>query len=56
MTSFDGFRPVTEVTADERARIPFDWAGVRKGDRFAISVSDDGAILLIPVAGIQPRR
>lgn len=53
--TFEGFRPVAEVTADDRARIPFARAGVRRNDRFAMSVNEEGAILLTPVVSI-PRR
>ena len=51
----DGFRPVTEVMADERARIAIGKAGAHKDDRYAVSVNDEGVILLVPVASI-PRR
>jgi len=57
-TSMDmnaGFRAVGEVVADDRARIAFGKTGVRKDDRYAIAVNDDGAILLTPLATI-PRR
>lgn len=50
-----GFRAVGEVVADDRARIAFGKTGVRKDDRYAIAVNDDGAILLTPLATI-PRR
>jgi hypothetical protein len=56
MSTLEGFRPVTEVTADERARIAFGKAGVHKDDRFAVSVNDEGAILLTPVASIPKRE
>jgi hypothetical protein len=57
MTILDeGFRPVTEVTADERARISVGKAGVRKDDRYAVSVNDEGVILLVPVASIPKRE
>ena len=49
------FRHVGEVVADDRARIAFGKTGVRKNDRFEVSVNDDGAILLTPLATI-PRR
>ena len=49
------FRPVGEVVADDRARIAFGKSGVRKNDRFEVSINDDGAILLTPLATI-PRR
>jgi len=56
MSTCEDFHPVTEVTADERARIPFGKAGVHKDDRFAVSMNDDGAILLIPIASIPKRE
>ncbi|HEX5407593.1 MAG TPA: hypothetical protein VFX16_35405 [Pseudonocardiaceae bacterium] len=56
MTTCEGFRPVTEVTADERARIPFGKAGVHKDDRFEVLINDDGVILLVPVASIPKRE
>lgn len=55
MTALGDFRPVAAVTADDRARVPIGKAGVRAHDRFAMLVNGDGAILLIPLAGI-PRR
>jgi hypothetical protein len=56
MTTLEGFHPVTEVTADERARVAVGRAGVHKDDRYAVSVNDEGAILLIPVASIPKRE
>jgi len=56
MTTLEGFRPVTEVTADDRARIAFGKAGVHKDDRYAVSVNDEGAILLTPLASIPKRE
>lgn len=55
MTTLDDFRPVAEVTADERARVAVGKAGVHKNDRYAVAVNADGAILLTPLASI-PRR
>lgn len=55
METRDQFHPAGEVVADERARIAFGKAGVRKDDRYAIAVSDDGEILLTPLVSI-PRR
>jgi hypothetical protein len=49
------FEAMGEVVADERSRIAFGKAGVRKDDRYAIAVNDDGEILLTPLASI-PRR
>ncbi len=56
MTTLDGFRPVAEVTADERSRVAVGKAGVHKNDRYAVSINDEGAILLIPVASIPKRE
>lgn len=50
-----GFHPMGEVVADDRARIAFGKAGVRRDDRYAVAVNDDGEILLTPLASI-PRR
>lgn len=55
MTALDGFRPVTEVTADERVRVAVGKAGASARDRYAVSMNDEGAILLVPLASI-PRR
>lgn len=50
------FRPVCEVAADDRARIAFGKAGVRRDDRYAVAVSEDGEILLTPLATIPKRE
>ena len=55
MTTLDGFHPVTEVTADERARVAVGKAGAHARDRYAVSANADGAILLTPLTSI-PRR
>jgi hypothetical protein len=55
MDTHAAFRPAGEVSADERARIAFGKTGVRKNDRYAIAVNDDGEILLTPLVSI-PRR
>jgi hypothetical protein len=55
MTMDAAFEPVTEVTADDRARISFGRVGVRRDDRFLVSRSATGEILLTPMASI-PRR
>jgi hypothetical protein len=49
------FRPVSEVTADERARVAVGKAGAHHNDRYAVSRNAEGAILLTPLASI-PRR
>ncbi len=51
-----GFTPVGEVVADDRARIPFGKAGVRRDDRYAVAVGDDGSILLTPLVSIPKRE
>ncbi|MDQ3578142.1 MAG: hypothetical protein M3443_11190 [Actinomycetota bacterium] len=56
MTTLEGFRPIAEVIADERSRIAFGKAGVHKDDRYAASINDEGAILLIPLASIPKRE
>ena len=56
MTTLEGFRPVAEVTADERARVAVGKAGAHKDDRYAVSVNDEGVILLVPVASIPKRE
>lgn len=56
MAIMEGFHVVTEVTADERGRIPFGRAGVHKDDRYALSVADDGTMLLTPLATIPKRE
>lgn len=49
------FTPMGEVVADDRARIAFGKAGVRRDDKYAVAVSGDGEILLTPLVSI-PRR
>jgi hypothetical protein len=56
MTTLDNFRPVAEVTADERARVAVGKAGAHKNDRYAVSVNAEGAILLVPLASIPKRE
>jgi len=56
MEQLAGFKPIGEVVADDRARIPFGKAGVRRDDRYAIAVDDDGSILLTPLASIPKRE
>ncbi|CCH27389.1 hypothetical protein ABZ816_33015 [Actinosynnema sp. NPDC047251] len=56
MTTLEGFRPIAEVAADERSRIAFGKAGVHKDDRYAVSINDEGAILLTPLASIPKRE
>jgi len=51
-----GFRPVGEVIADDRARIPAGKAGVRRDDRYAVAVNDDGSILLTPLVSVAKRE
>lgn len=51
----DAFTSIGEAMADERGRLPMAKSGVRKDDRYAIAVNDDGQILLTPLVSI-PRR
>jgi hypothetical protein len=55
MDTNSGFKPMGEVVADERSRLAVGKAGVRRDDRYAIAINDDGEILLTPLATI-PRR
>ena len=50
------FESLGEVVADERSRIAFGKAGVRKDDRYAVAVNEDGEILLTPLASIPKRE
>jgi hypothetical protein len=52
----EGFTPAGEVVADERARLAFGKAGVRRDDRFAVAVNDEGEILLTPLVSIPKRE
>lgn len=56
MTTLEGFQPVTEVVADERARVAVGKAGAHKNDRYAVALREDGAILLTPLASIPKRE
>ncbi|MEI6623683.1 MAG: hypothetical protein WCP28_17465 [Actinomycetes bacterium] len=51
-----GFEPVTEVAADDRARVALTKAGVHATDRFLISIRSTGEILLTPVTSIPKRE
>ncbi len=54
--TIEGFEPVTEVTADDRVRIPIGKAGAHKNDRFAVLRNAEGAILAVPLASIPKRE
>ena len=56
MMKHEGFKPAGEVVADERARLAFGKAGVRREDRFAVAVNDEGEILLTPLVSIPKRE
>lgn len=56
MTTLAGFHPVTEVTADDRARVAIGKAGARKDYHYAVSMNAEGAILLVPLATIPKRE
>lgn len=53
---YDGFLPAGEVVADERARLAFGKAGVRRDDRYAVAVNGEGEILLTPLVSIPKRE
>lgn len=55
MEARGSFEALGEVVADERSRIAFGKAGVRKDDRYALAVNHDGEILLTPLASIPKR-
>lgn len=56
MTTLEGFRPVTEVTADDRGRVAVGRAGAHKDAHYAVSMNSEGAILLVPLATIPQRE
>lgn len=56
MEQTQGFKLVGEAVADERARIAVGKAGVRRDDRYAVAVGDDGSILLTPLVTIPKRE
>ncbi|EUA45752.1 hypothetical protein [Mycobacteroides abscessus] len=56
MTAEPVFEPVTEVTADDRARIAFGRIGVHRNDRFLVSRRSSGELLLTPMASIPQRE
>jgi len=56
MSAPAGFEPIAEVTADERARIAFGKAGVRRNDRYLVSANAAGEIHMTPLASIPKRE
>jgi len=56
MSQHTAYKPVGEVSADDRARIAFGKAGVRRDDRYAVGVADDGSILLTPLVSVPKRE
>lgn len=56
MEAVSGFVPIGEVSADERSRIAFGKVGVRRDDRYAVAVNDNGDILLTPLVTIPKRE
>lgn len=56
MEAANGFMPLGEVSADERSRIAFGKAGVRRDDKYAVAVNDHGDILLTPLVTIPKRE
>lgn len=53
--ALEHFHPLREVTTDERTRVALGAAGERNA-RYLVSKSDDGAILLTPMASIPARE
>lgn len=51
-----GFKPIGELSADDRSRIAFGKAGVRRDDRYAVAINDQGEILLTPLVSIPKRE
>jgi hypothetical protein len=51
-----GFHAVAEATVDGRKRISIGKAGAREDARYLMSVSDDGEILLTPLASVPARE
>lgn len=51
-----GFTPIAEVAADDRSRIAFGRAGVRRDARFLVSRNESGELLLTPVSSIPTRE
>jgi hypothetical protein len=56
MNTASGFTPVGEFIADDRARIAFGKAGVRRDDRYAVAVNNEGEILLTPLVSVPKRE
>lgn len=52
----EGFAPAGEVVADERSRLAFGKAGVRRDDRYAVAINEEGEILLTPLVSIPKRE
>ena len=50
------FKQVAETVVDSRRRVSLGKAGVAEETRYAVSVSDDGDILLTPLATIPARE
>ena len=51
-----GFKPIGELSADDRSRIAFGKAGVRRDDRYAVAINDHGEILLTTLVSIPKRE
>lgn len=50
------FTKVTETVVDARRRVSLGEAGVSEDTRYAVSVSDDGDILLTPLSAIPAQE
>jgi hypothetical protein len=51
-----GMAVLGEVVADDRARIAFGRLGVRRNDRYAVAVGEDGTIVLTPLVSVPKRE
>lgn len=54
--TLSGFTPIGEFSADDRSRIAFGKAGVKRDDRYAVAVNDHGEILLTPLVSVPKRE
>lgn len=50
------FRAISETTVDSKRRISLGKAGALESARYLVSVSDDGEILLTPLANVPLRE
>ena len=51
-----GMAVLGEVVADDRARIAFGRLRVRRNDRYAVAIGEDGTIVLTPLVSVPKRE